>query len=256
MNYAEQLAMFVEAVTGGDSEAMLKEIATARHNSLPTATRLNVYRNAYEIRLVDATISDYKALKHYMGDAACRALIAEYVRATPSHHWDLNPYAFGFADYVAQHHADNQPVLALAQLEAAIARALWAPESPVLDAHALTNLTPEILAETEFTLRTALCLVHVPCGAESYVHAFRSAEPLDEMPRAEEYVCVLRHPYNVYRHMLEPTEYQLLVAISKGMPFGAALEEVAASQADEGAALVAALPNYLNRWFQEGFFAA
>lgn len=256
MKYAEQLHMFVDAILSDDpNHPMLEQIATARHNSLPTSTRLGVYRNGYEMRLVDATITDYKALKHYMGERECRAFIAEYVRATRSPSWDLNPYALGFESYAAKH-SDDTALVAIVQLEAAIARTLWAPESPVLDAQVLSSFTPEVLAEQHFKMRTASQLLHLPCGAESYVHAFRKEEPLEAMPEAEEYVLVLRHPYNVYRHMLEPVEYELLKAVEEGGAFGEILEAVASKQADGGVALVGSLPNYLSRWLQEGFFAA
>lgn len=248
--------MFVDAILSDDpNHPMLAHIATARHNSLPTSTRLNVYRSGYEIRLIEATMSDYNALQHYMGRDACEELVTAFVRATPSPHWDLNIYSAALADYMATHH-DDVAANAIARLEATITRMLWAPESEPLDAQTLSALTPDILAQQQFTLRTAATLLHLPCGAESYVHAFRKEEPLDAMPEQEEYVMVLRHPYHVYRHMLEPLEYQLLSAIAEGGSFGEALEKVAATQPDEGAALVGALPNYLSRWFQEGFFAA
>ena len=62
--------------------------------------RLAIYHDMYLLRMEEALESDYPALKHFLGDARFRALVAGYVRAHPSRSYSLNFLGGRLPDYV------------------------------------------------------------------------------------------------------------------------------------------------------------
>lgn len=255
MNYAEQLRVFVEAATGSDAAPMLPLIAPTRHNHITPHTRLNVYRDGYEIRLSQATITDYPALGNLIGEEVLEEAVLAYVHATPSRFWDLNQYPIGFAAFFARH-STNQSAHALAQLESAITQVFWMADSAPLAAEALAKISPEALGDTHFTLRSALQLLRLDYAANRYLTAFRNDTPQASIAEDVEYLCLVRHPYHVQRVELDAAEYTLLSLLAQGKTFGEALDFLAETKDFNPETLVQSLQSYWQKWLQHGFFTA
>jgi hypothetical protein len=249
--YASQLHAFHRAIVHEEHAAMLPLIKRARDNEFPVSKRLQVYLDAYEIRLEQATRMDYPALEHYIGAEALQKALHAFVRATPSHVWDLNQYPLHFAEFFCRTTSDAL-AQSLAQLEAAITEVFWKPDSEALEPAALAAIDMEALAVRVFTPRAALKLLELPREANAYLSAFREGTETAGLAHAPEYLCVVRHPRNVQRVVLAPDEYSILQALFSGVPFGDALATAAAPPET----LAAALPGYLQRWLLHGMFAA
>jgi hypothetical protein len=254
-DYAEQLAALHAAMIKDLPEAMLPLVKASTNKEFSPDMRVAVYRDAYEMRLTQAISSDYPALAHFIGAAALAEAVGYYIHAQPSRLWDLNLYPIGFAAWYAAH-SGNASAIALAQLEAAITESFWAEDSAPLDASVLAGEGEDALASRVFTPRASLRLLALPCAANAYVNAFREDVPLDMIDATSEYIAVLRHPHHVQRVVLDAPEYALLQLLVSGVPFGAAIDRLAASPDCDVATLATALPNYLQRWLKHGFFAA
>jgi len=254
-HYASQLAIFHRAIVHEEHAAMLPLIKRARDNIFPAGKRLQVYLDAYEIRLEQATAMDYPALKHYVGDELFDEAIHDFVRATPSHTWNLNEYPLQFADFFCAHHHDAL-AQSLVRLETAITEVFWKPDSEALDVAALAECGMDALAVRVFRPRAALQLLALPREANAYLTAFRNDEPTEAIAEASEYLCLVRHPRHVQRLALDAEEYAILRALFAGKAFGAALDAVVAGSATPPEHLAAALSGYLQRWLSCGIFAA
>ena len=250
--YASQLHAFHRAIVHEEHTAMLPLIKRARDNEFPVNKRLQVYLDAYEIRLEQATRMDYPALEHYIGAEALQEALHAFVRATPSHVWDLNHYPLHFAEFFCSTTTHDALAQSLASLEAAITEVFWKPDSEALEPSALAAMDMEALAVRVFTPRAALKLLELPREANAYLSAFREGVETEELAHAPEYLCVVRHPRNVQRMVLAPDEYKLLQALCNGVPFGDALATIATPPET----LAAALPGYLQRWLLHGVFSA
>ena len=246
-SYATELQALHDAMVHKQPQAMLPFIKPARLSELSCMERLSVYVEGYDTRLIEATLADYPALTHYMGDAACRAAIAAFVAATPSRHWDLNFYPVGFANYLARFGADAA-AHAIAALESAIAKVFWLPESVPLMPEALAGLSEEAFAAQRFTLRTAAQLLALEVAANDYLTAFREGVTPESIEKRPQYVLVVRHHHEVRREVLEQPEYALLNALQEGLPFGEAVASIS-----DYPQLADHLPNYIARWFAGGF---
>ncbi|WAC49828.1 DNA-binding domain-containing protein [Asticcacaulis sp. SL142] len=239
MTYRHQLEQLYEAATGrGPADMCL--FKASRGNILPPQRRLNIYADGYIERLRAAVAADYPALSAFMGADAFGALVAAYVEATPSRHWDLNLYPIGLANIM-----EPGPARDLATLEAAIVAVFWAPDSAPLTAADLTGVDEAAFAQMGFKLRTASRHLRFDAAPNAYLTAHRAGSPalMDEGP---EYLLIVRHDHEVHRHALEPLEYDVLMCLSQGQSLTDAIVTEAAA---------ARLPHWLGRWLTQGFFS-
>ncbi len=245
--YATQLQAMHEAMVRKQPENMLPLIKPARHNSFSSQTRLAVYADGYDIRLVDATIADYPALAHYMGEEECREAVAAFVSVMPSVYWDLNRYPVAFAAFL-KGRAPDKAAHALADLESAITEVFWLPESKPLAPDALAGLSEEAFGNRTFRLRTAAKLLKLDYAANEYLTAYRANGSVCAPKKEIEHLLVIRAENEVQRIVLEPAEYRLLAAIGEGSTFSEALALVSEQSLEHK------LTAYMTRWFQIGVF--
>lgn len=246
--YAIQLQALHDAMVHKQPDAIIPLIKPARHNELSPQERLAVYADGYNIRLIDATLADYPALAHYMGEDECRAAIAAFVGVTPSTYWDLNRYPVSFAAFL-KGRVPDKAAHALADLESSIAEVFWLPESNPLTPDALAGLSEEAFGNQILQLRTAAKLLKLDYTANEYLTAFRAEEHPKELAEKSAHLLVIRLDNEVKREVLEPMEHELLHALSSGQPFNEALNQIVDQEA-----LAIKLPHYIARWLQSGFF--
>src|SRR5271156_6213949 len=80
---------------------------------LPAANRLAIYRNAYQVRLIDALNDTYPILHALLGDDMFVALGEAYVAAPPSVHRSIRWYGRELEDFLARTAPyEEQPILA------------------------------------------------------------------------------------------------------------------------------------------------
>jgi hypothetical protein len=236
-----------------DDAEILSQIRLARSNVFPPEERLAVYTHGYVLQMRRASATDYPALAHHMGEEACEVALDAFVRATPSPFWDLNLYPIGFARFLRGYSRDAA-AHCIADLESAITEVFWLPDSAPLDVSILTTLSLEALAGQVFSLRHAARLLHLEYAGNAYLKSFRNEERPTRIDHTPEYLCVLRHRNEVHRLPLEREEYLLLTQLNEGVPFGSALEEVAALPDVAAELLAPRLTEYLSRWLRGGIF--
>lgn len=215
--------------------------------------RLSIYIDGYRIRLINVIKVTFPTFAHYVGEHVMQRLCEGYVEATPSHSYNIDHYALGFAAYVSRH--QNEAFAAeLAELEEAISRVFAMPDSDALDATALTNLDEASFANLLLKPRTAHTLLHQRWNAQEYLSAFRKQEALPEPKKKDTYLYIFRHPHQVQRMELLHAQYQLLKALFSGMPAGVALEHVATAYPAELDTIMSGLQNWFKIWVENGAF--
>ncbi|HEY6621726.1 MAG TPA: DNA-binding domain-containing protein [Steroidobacteraceae bacterium] len=111
---------------------------------LPAADRLAIYRNAYQVRLVDALHETYPILHGLLGDEAWVELGYAYIAAHPSLFRSIRWYGRELAEYLAASAPYSEaPILSeVALLEWMLAEVFDAPDAACLPRSALSAIEP------------------------------------------------------------------------------------------------------------------
>lgn len=142
VSLAELETLFQRHILDGDPRVLRHVRASA---ALSAARRLEVYHDAYRLRLCEAVSSDFPALHTLLGDEDFTALLLAYIAARPSHYRSIRWFAGELADFLStQAPWCEQPVLAeMARFEWALAHAHDAADAPSIGREALAELDAE-----------------------------------------------------------------------------------------------------------------
>ncbi len=88
--YAKTLESLQQAMLNADAGLVLPGL---KNNRPELQKRLNIYIAGYRTRLVQAILSDYPALIHYLGDDIVTKLARDYVEITQSSSYTLHNIA-------------------------------------------------------------------------------------------------------------------------------------------------------------------
>ncbi len=218
------------------------------------AAQLRVYTNAYRARLHDTSAEDYPALQHWLGDARFTALIADFVRAVPSDHFNIGRYAAKLPAFLATHPLADPFAQELCLLETTVAQLSDPAETTPLRPEDLAGLSPEALMETTLLPRNALQLFAFDHPVNRYYRAVMEETPLPEPAHEASQLAVFRHEDRIWRMELEPAEHHLLTLLFSGLTLGAALE-AAQAERPEDTELATAFAPWFARWMRNGLLA-
>ncbi len=112
---------------------------------LRAADRLAIYRNAYQVRLIDALNDTYPVLHGLLGDEMWVDLGEAYVAAYPSLFRSIRWYGGELADFLAQNAPySDEPILSeVASLEWTLAEVFDARDAEALPRSALSAIEPQ-----------------------------------------------------------------------------------------------------------------
>lgn len=228
---------------------------TPRH-----AAGLNVYRNAYRARLVDALRDTYERTARWVGEDAFRAAAAHHVIKTPPNSWTLDHVAEGFPEVLEELFAGDPEVAELAWLEWAMQRAFVAADSAPLSAAEFAAASAGFGEEEWAGLRlTFLPSLHLRVLSHD-AGALWNALAADDFG-APDYVLPAPIGLIVWREDLRPTfmpvgnsEGHGLEMMMHGANYGEMVEGLAEKIGDEGAVMQAG--EMLGRWLGNGLIAA
>jgi hypothetical protein len=225
---------------------------------LPAAERLNIYRNAYQVRLIDALHDTYPVLHALVGDEVFFELGASFVTAYPSTFRSIRWYGSELAQFMAQNEPYNgQPILAeMAQLEWTLSEVFDAPDAQPLTRAALANLDPAEWSNLRFEFHPALRLLSLQWNTAAAWKAMSA----DEIPPDPEIAAqplpwlIWRQDLQNYFRSLSAVEATALNAALRGHTFGEICEALAELLPEEEIPPAAA--GLLGGWTDSGIIIA
>jgi hypothetical protein len=140
----------------GEPSAIVDAIVDAP--PLPALQRLGIYRNAYQVRLIEALDETYPVLHAVLGDEDFVALGEEFVAAHPSVHRSIRWYGSELAEHLstAPPYAE-QPIFAeIALLEWTLAEVFDSADAEPIARTALMSLDPAAWSELRFEFHPSL----------------------------------------------------------------------------------------------------
>jgi hypothetical protein len=225
--------------------------------AVPAATRLEVYANAYRLRLIEALQSNYPVLHYLLGDEQFSELALGYLAEHPSQHFSIRWFGHRLAEYVgiAPQYAERSWLHELAQWEWATAAAFDAADATVLTMDMLAQVAPQDWLELRFALHPSLTRLQVASNVVALVKAAaaeQSPPAPQELPAAN--WCIWRQDLQVRYRSLATEEAAALAALANGANFGGVCEELTAFWPVEQVPMQAA--SLLKTWLNDHWLAA
>jgi putative DNA-binding protein len=215
--------------------------------------RLQIYREAYYVRLAEALATTYPALHALLGEDQSRVLARSYIDAHPSRHYSLRYFGHRLARFLERHEPyRSTPLLTdLARWEWAAAAVFDAPDTTAMTADALTHIAPDSWPLLRFEFHTAVRLMSSRWNvAEIWSRLTREQSPPRPLQaRRVSRWAIWRTEGGVFYAPTQLREELALRAAFRGEPFAYICTWVAGEEAS--AALWAA--SLLRQWIERGW---
>jgi hypothetical protein len=225
---------------------------------LPAADRLGIYRNAYQVRLIDALSDTYPILHALLGDEVFMALGEAFVAAHPSVHRSIRWYGGELKDFLSYWApCDEQPILAeVAWLEWTLAEVFDAADAEPLERAALSAVEPSAWSDLKFEFHPSLRRLEFHWNTAAVWKAMSGGDTPPAPARSAAPVPWLlwRQLLQNYFRSMSAAESAALEAALRGANFGEICGELNAwLAADEIPPAAAA---FLGAWADSGIIVA
>ena len=216
--------------------------------------RLDIYRDAYRLRLGEVLESDYPALHSSLGAEAFGTLAIEYLAAHPSTFRNVRWFGGALPRFLRDHDPDPMHE-ELAQFEWTLGLAFDAPDQQAATFADVAAIAPE--AWTDLRLQAHPCLhqLKLQTNAVAVWNAFTAEQPAVSGQILDTPVewAVWRKDHAPWFRSLPEDEAWALAAMREGSTFGEICAGLCDWVAEEQAALRAA--QLLRGWVDEGWIA-
>jgi hypothetical protein len=221
---------------------------------LPTLERLGIYRNAYQVRLIEALDDTYPKLHAVLGDQVFMALGRAFVATHPSVHRSIRWYGAELAEFLSRTSPyANQPILAeLALLEWTLAEVFDSADGEPKSRAALNAIAPSAWSDLQFKFHPSLRRLHLQWNTTAVWQAMSDETAPPDPQCAEDAVPWLlwRQDLQNYFRSMPADEAAALDAALRGANFGEICAALAAWLAEDEIPLRAA--GLLGIWADSG----
>jgi hypothetical protein len=256
MTQLRQLQRELQCHLLGADSAIVDAIVDAP--PLPAAERLDIYRNAYRVRLIDALDDTYPVLHALLGDEVFVALGEEFIAAHPSVHRSIRWYGRELAEFLSQRSPyAEQPLLAeLALLEWTLAEVFDAADAESKPRAAFSAIDASAWSELQFEFHPSLRRLHLHWNTAAVWQAMSHQEAPPDPVCAEHPVPWLLWRQNLqnYFRSMNLDEAVALDSALRGDSFGDICESLAEWLPEDEIPLRAA--SLLGTWADSGIIVA
>ena len=149
-----------------DTECKGADWISESARGLSARDRLDIYYNAYRLRLIDVLLDTFEHTAIYVGDNWFNQLAADYVQSHPSTYKNIGLYGQAFPQFLAERLAEDKEVSELALMDWKLRRAFDGADSAVMTLDDLQQLASE---------GSEICLQPVPT-LTTCTHEFNTLE--------------------------------------------------------------------------------
>jgi hypothetical protein len=221
-------------------------------------TRLDIYFDAYRLRLLEVLSNDFEALRAHLGRVEFERAARAYIEAQASNFRNVRWYGGGLSDFLAGHaHFGGRPEIAeLARLEWALGIAFDAADAPVLRFEDLAGSAPAEWPSLVLEPHPSLQVLPLRTNAPALWHATREGgqpPPVRIGTQAVQY-AIWRKDLASWFRSLAPEEALAIEALRAGRSFGEICGQLGERKSGEEAAALAA--GFLRGWVDQGWLRA
>jgi len=241
----QALAALLQRRSSIADDADANAIATG-NGRLEGGAQVEIYREQFFLRHVDALREDFGSLAHFLGPEAFASLARDYLAAHPPRSFSLRDLGQGLPPFVTDARLRD-----LAHVEWAFVEAFDAGSLPALAASDLTSLGEAAWASLRIPLQPSVKLLALAYPAHEYRAAVRRSETPPPLTPRPTFLAIYRGPQSLHSLALEPAAHALLTQLAALTPVGEACE-AAARMAPSA---FAELGGWFRQWTSLGFFA-
>ncbi|GAC1675090.1 MAG: DNA-binding domain-containing protein [Steroidobacteraceae bacterium] len=256
MSGLRQLQQGLQSHMVGEPSSIADAIVDAP--PLTVAARLDIYRNAYRVRLIEALGDTFPVLHAVLGDEVFEEMGAEFVHAHPSLHRSIRWYGGNLAEFLSMHPScAGQPIFAeLALLEWTLAEVFDSADAEPLQRAAFSAIDPCAWSELKFAFHPSLRRLQLHWNTAAVWQAMSRDEAPPHPARAETPASWLLWRQNLQNHFRSMTadEAAALDLARSGANFGKICEALAECLPQDETPLRAA--SLLGAWADSGIIVA
>lgn len=200
--------------------------------------RLEVYSQAYRLRLLEALESDFVALRAWVGPELFTTIGTAYIDAHPSYHYSLRHFGRHLSEFLntTAFHVESNPggdptpglLTELAAFDWALIEAFDAADSALVTVADMAGIEPTAWANLQFAPHASLRRLNLNWNAPAIWKAADTGELLPPAQRADPPTLwvIWRQNFNSYFRSLNVDEACALDALMRGESFGAICEDL------------------------------
>lgn len=219
--------------------------------------QLEIYSNAYVIRLVDALRSNYPMLHQLLGDIDFSAMGKNYLDQHPPTHASVRWFGNSLALFLErQAPYDGLPILSeLARFEWALRHTIDAADAEILTVESLQAIAPELWGELLFVLHPSASIMALQWNAPQIWQALSDEQAPPEPEKRAMTWIVYRQPdlVGVWRSVSD-LELTALDCMANGGSFADICEVVDRMAAADGESALKSA-ELLRAWIEQGLIS-
>jgi hypothetical protein len=219
---------------------------------LSAQARLDIYAQAYRLRLCEALAIDFAALKSVAGDELFQQWCTDYIDTHPSHYFSIRYFGQHFPTFLtARNYLDFAE---FAQFEWLLSAAFDSADNACLTRETLAQLSIDAWPTLQLTLHTSVHFFACHSNAPLCWQQFTNKENIDKLIMSEEKQTWLiwRQHLTVYFRSLTAFELKALLLLKKGSGWAELCTELATPEEHDVSVLIAGC---LNTWINDGVLA-
>jgi hypothetical protein len=246
---AELQRQFQERVLH-DDRAILRAVESGQN--IAAAARVDVYAQAYRLRLTEALASNFPRLHDWVGAEAFAAIAGHYIASHPSRFRSIRWIGAELAACLELSHPEEPWIADLAQWEWALAAAFDAADAAPLSTAELASATPDRWPSLRFEFHPSVRILVLATNAPSLFKALADNEAAPAPAALHEPAAWLiwRQTLVTRFRSLDQAEHAALAASLSGGSFEYMCDALCATLAAEDVPLRAAV--LLKSWIADG----
>lgn len=246
MSQLAQIQTAFQAYILGESVGQSVLPAIINDEKVGAKVRLDVYYDAYRLRLIEVLSNVYPMLHSLLGDTlfnkSARSYIDAYPSSNPSIRWFGNQLSAHLGLILPQH-----PIAAeLAAFEWALGLAFDAEDIPILSISDLASVPLEEWGNLKFRFQPSMQVLHLQWNVLSVWQALNKGEMPPPIIEVNCECLIWRQHLDSQFRSLESNEHQALQLLMVGASFGELCEHLQQSISEDEASMTAA--NLLVSW--------
>ena len=222
--------------------------------SVNISERIDVYHEAYHLRLTEALSADFGTLLALLGAEQFAGLARAYIARHPSAHPSIRWFGRELANFcsIERPWCEQDAVADVAAFDWAISLSFDAEDAAAIDESVMGTIPPDLWGEMRFSFHPSIQLVDLRWNVAALRGAHDAAETLPTLAAGEHPVrwLIWRQQMQSMYRSLEVDEAVSLQSALQGHSFGQLCEGVCEWVDAEHAALHAA--GMLRTWIVEG----
>jgi hypothetical protein len=227
-------------------------------DALDARTRLQIYADAYRLRLLEALETDFVALRAVLGDEAFDRLGRAYIDAYPSQHYSIRYFGRHLSRFLADIAPYRErPVLAeIALFEWAMTDAFDAPDAGSATIADMARVPPQAWPELRFELHPSLQRIELQWNAPAIWNAVDQDDAFPDPERADYPIgwMVWRQGLQIYFRSLAVDQAWMLDRLRAGATFAEVCEGL--TEWIDAQYVAAHAAGLLKQWIEDGLISA